>query len=111
MLLVIINFGQRENLVLNKRYLLKLSHTLNKDDNIQLADSKGQMFPGENGESHGDIVLFCLLKRTPDCRQYRRHGLKGEITNLEEKQHEVGLGTSTMRTPSGKIAWQKYNIR
>lgn len=68
------------------------------------------MFPGENGESHGGIVLFCILKCTPDCRQYRRHGLKGEITKLED-EHKVGLGTSTMRIPSGKIAWQKYNIK
>lgn len=51
---------------------------------MQLADSKGQMFPGENGESHGGIVLFCTLKCTPDCRQHRRQGLKGEMTTGRE---------------------------
>jgi hypothetical protein len=57
------------------------------------------------------VVLFYFVKSTPDCRPGRRHGLGTEIAKLEQKQHKVGLGTSTMRTPSGKLAWQRHNIK
>lgn len=57
------------------------------------------------------MVVVLFLKSTPDCRPGRRHGLGTEIVKLEQKQHKVGLGTSTMRTPSGKLAWQRHKIK
>lgn len=96
-------------MVLKKRDLLKQGHVLNKDDSY-LTDCEGQKLPGGNGESHGgSFVLFFEIYSRLQTRQKTWFGNRNCKTGAEA--HKVGLGTSTMRTPSGKLAWQRHNIK
>lgn len=53
---------------------------------------------------------YLLENALQTTRPGRGCGLVTDIAKLEEKSIKWWWGTSTMRTPSGSVAWQKHNI-